>query len=402
MPRRDLLARHRRSRLLPLDSIWQNAETAFRTCSRNDLVKQLRVGVIGLGEVAQIIHLPILQQLRERFAIQAICDISPFLVATIGERYRIPEEARHHDFHDLAARGDLDVVFVLNSDEYHADCAIAAMRGGKHVLVEKPMCLALAEAESMIRERDDAGVQLMVGYMRRYAPAFVEAVERVRAMERINYVRVRDIIGRNRLIIDQVENVYRPNDFPAEAGEDRQQRAARLVTEAIGQATPDLVRSYRLLCGLNSHDLSAMRELVGMPQRVISATQWNGGSYLHVVMDYGNYRAVLETGVDAQVRFDAHIEVYGETASLRIEYDTPYIRHLPTQLIVEETVGERFTQTIARPTYADPYTRELEYLHDTLVNGTGIKTSAEDFTDDLRLFRWIVDALREVPGRATA
>jgi predicted dehydrogenase len=360
-------------------------------------VKQLRVGVIGLGEVAQIIHLPILQQLRERFAIQAICDISPSLLATIGERYRIPEEARHLDFHDLAARADLDVVFVLNSDEYHADCAIAAMRGGKHVLVEKPMCLSLAEADAMIRERDAAGVQLMVGYMRRYAPAFVDAVERVLAMERINYVRVRDIIGRNRLIIDQVENVYRPNDFPAEAGEDRQRRAALLVTDAIGQATPDLVRSYRLLCGLNSHDLSAMRELIGMPQRVIAATQWNGGSYLHVVMDYSSFQAVLETGVDAQVRFDAHIEVYGESSSLRIEYDTPYIRHLPTRLFVEETIGERFTQTVSRPTYADPYTRELEYLYDTLVDGSGNgpKTSAEDFTDDLRLFQWIIAALRQ-------
>jgi predicted dehydrogenase len=393
-PRRDIPARLIVTGLLRAPLIWQNARTALRICTRDDIVNQLHVGVIGLGEVAQIIHLPILEQLRERFTLTAICDISPSLLAEIGTRYRIPEDARHLDFHELAARDDLDVVFVLNSDEYHADCAIAAMRGGKHVLVEKPMCLTLAEADSMIRERDAAGVLLMVGYMRRYAPAFVEAVERARAMERINYVRVRDIIGRNRLIIDQVEHVFRPTDFPSGAGEDRSRRAVRLVTEAIGTAGPELVRSYRLLCGLSSHDLSAMRELIGMPHGVKSATHWNGGSFLHVLMDYGDYQAVLETGVDDQVRFDAHIEVYGESSSFRLEYDTPYIRHLPTRLIVEETVGERYTETVIRPTYADPYTRELEYLHDALINGTGIKTSAEDFTDDLRLFRWIIDALR--------
>ena len=357
-------------------------------------MKLLRVGVVGLGEVAQITHLPILRSLPDRYALTAICDISPSLLATIGGRYGLPADACHLDFHDLASRDDLDIVFVLNSDEYHADCAIAAMRAGKHVMVEKPMCLTMTEAEAMIRERDAAGVSLMVGYMRRYAPAFVEAADRVRAMDGINYVRVRDIIGQNRLIIDQVENVFRPDDFPAEAGRDRQQRAARLVAEAIGEASPELTRSYRLLCGLSSHDLSAMRELIGMPERVLSASQWKGGSYLHVVMDYGSFQAVLETGVDSQVRFDAHIEVYGETSSLRIEYDTPYIRHLPTRLFIEETTGERYTETVLRPTYADPYTRELEYLHDALVNGTGIKTSAEDFTDDLQLFRWIIDALR--------
>lgn len=365
-------------------------------------MSRLRVGVIGLGEVAQIIHLPILQSLANRFTLTAICDISPALLGEMGNRYGVPEDARHLDFHDLAARDDLDVVFVLNSDEYHADCAIAAMRAGKHVLVEKPMCLTLAEADTMIRERDAAGVQLLVGYMRRYAPAFVTAVERVRAMDRINYVRVRDIIGRNRLIIDQVENVFRPNDFPAAASHDRQQRAARLVIEAIGDATPELTRNYRLLCGLSSHDLSAMRELIGMPRRVVSASSWNDGSFLHVVMDYGDFQAVLETGVDSQVRFDAHIEVYGETSSLRIEYDTPYIRHLPTRLFVDETDGESYSQTIVRPTYADPYTRELEYFHDALVNGTAIKTTAEDFTNDLRLFQWIITAIREsMPSSGT-
>jgi predicted dehydrogenase len=357
-------------------------------------LKQLRVGIIGLGEVAQVTHLPILRVLQERFEIAALCDISPTLLAVIGDRYNIPEDARHLDYHELVNRDDLDVVFVLNSDEYHADCAIAAMRGGKHVLVEKPMCLTLADAGAMIRERDAAGVQLLVGYMRRYAPAFLEAVERVRRMDRINYVRVRDIIGQNRLIIDQVEHVVRPNDFPPDANKDRQQRAARMVTEAIGPATPELTRNYRLLCGLSSHDLSAMRELIGMPKRVISASSWNGGSFMHVVMDYGDFQAVLETGVDSQVRFDAHIEVYGETSSFRIEYDTPYIRHLPTRLFVEQTEGESYSQTVLRPTYADPYTRELEYFHDALVNNTAIKTTAEDFTEDLTLFQWIIDAIR--------
>jgi predicted dehydrogenase len=152
-------------------------------------MQRVRVGVIGLGEVAQIIHLPILEALADRFAIGAICDISPGLLALVGDRYGV--ERRYDDPLALVRQPDLDAVFVLNSDEYHADCTIAALRNGKHVLVEKPMCLTLAEAEQIIAARDAAGVQVMVAYMRRFAPAFVQAVREVRALGAINYARPR-------------------------------------------------------------------------------------------------------------------------------------------------------------------------------------------------------------------
>ncbi len=355
---------------------------------------RVAVGVIGLGEVAQIIHLPILESLRDRYRLAAICDVSPTLVAAMGDRYEVSQDARYTDYRDLVARNDLDAVFVLTADEYHADCTVAAAQLGKHVLVEKPMCLTNSEAVAIVRARDEAGVRVMVAYMRRYAPAFLRVVDEIRRFEKINYVLVRDIIGRNRLIIDQSSVVIRPDDHPAEIVADRAERARSLVREAIGEAPPSLVRAYRLLLGLNSHDLSAMRELIGFPRRVLAATQWNGGNFLHAIFDYGDFQAVLETGVDDQIRFDAFIEVLGPTKSLRIQYDSPYIRHLPTTLTVVETDGDAFVESVTRPTFKDPYTHELEYFHEVVTGGTEPKTTPEDFMEDLRLFGMIIDALR--------
>jgi predicted dehydrogenase len=363
-------------------------------------VEQVNVGVIGLGEVAQIIHLPILQSLGDRFRIQAICDISPGLLCAVGDRYGIADSDRHDDPFSLVRRSDLDAVFVLNSDEYHADCVIAAAQSGKHVLVEKPMCLTLGEAEAIIRARDETGVQVMVGYMRRFAPAFVQAVAEVRELGQINYARIRDIIGRNRLIVDQSSVVLRYDDIPEAAKLERNARAERLVREAIGEAPPDIVGAYRFLLGLNSHDISAMRELLGMPRGVVSARHWNAGKFLTVVFAYDGYYAILESGVDEQLRFDAHIEVYGITKSVRVQYDSPYIRHLPTTLVVNETVGDAYQQRVERPTFKDPYTHEIEYFHDVVTTGLPPKTSPEDFMDDLRLMRLIVDALRVAPTPA--
>src|SRR5438105_2148669 len=156
---------------------------------------KIKVGLVGLGEIAQIIHLPILQTHSDKFEIAAICDISQELLTVLGERYNIPAEHRYTDYQDLAGQKELDAVFVMNSDEYHTDSALAAIQRGKHVLIEKPMCLTRQEAATIIKARDETGVQVMVGYMRRYAPAFVQAVEQLRALEQINYARVRDIIS---------------------------------------------------------------------------------------------------------------------------------------------------------------------------------------------------------------
>ena len=353
---------------------------------------KINVGLVGLGEIAQIIHLPLLQAHSDKFEIAAICDISQELLTAMGERYHVPADHRYTDYHDLARQGDLGAVFVLNSDEYHTDSALAAIRQGKHVLIEKPMCLARQEAEAIIKARDGAGVKVMVGYMRRFAPAFVEAFEHVRGLEKINYARVRDIIGQNAQFVSQSSVVLRPNDLPREAIRDRAERASRSRGDLAGAVR--LVRTYRLLCGLSCHDLSAMRELLGLPRRVVAARQW-AGSFLTALFEYDGFTVTYETGIDHNRRFDAHIQVYGETKEIRVQYNTPYIRHLPTLLFINETRGEAFEERVIRPTFTDPYTMELLHFYEVVTHNTQPKTSAEDFVHDLDLFAMIIKALRE-------
>ncbi len=353
---------------------------------------KVKVGLVGLGEVAQVIHLPILQEHSDQFEVAAICDISQELLTVLGERYNVPIAHRYIDYHEIAAQRDLNAILVLNSDEYHTDSALAALQHGKHVLVEKPMCLTREEAKAILKARDEAGTQVMVGYMRRYAPAFVQAIEQVHALEKINYVRVRDIIGQNAQFVDQSSVVLRPKDIPPEVMRNRAERASQLVKAAIGDAPAHLVGTYRLLCGLSSHDLSAMREMLGMPKRVIAAQQ--AGIFLNVLFEYEGFTVSFETGIDHNRRFDAHITVYGEAKEIRVQYDTPYIRQLPTRLFLTETQGEVFEERELRPTFTDAYTIELLHFYEVVMNNIRSKTSAEDFLYDLDLFEMIINALR--------
>jgi predicted dehydrogenase len=355
----------------------------------------VRVGLIGLGEVAQVTHIPVLGNLGDRFAITAICDVSPELVDAIGDRLHLPASARHTVADDLVARDDVDIVFVLTSDEYHADQAVAALGSGKHVLIEKPIALTIPDVERIVRARDAAGRQVVVGYMRRFASAFELMRDRLPELGPIRYVRVRDIIGENRLIIEQVQPVLRFDDLTDAQKRDRTDRGREQVAAAIGESGLELTRAYRMLCGLGSHDLSAMRELIGVPDRVVAAESWLGGGFMAAIFAKDDYRITFEMGVDRQRRFDAHITVYGETGTMTVTYDTPYIRHLPTTLTVERTEGEAYHVETIRPTFTDPYTRELIHVHDVLHGRATPKTTPEDSLDDLRLFRQIIDRARE-------
>ncbi|GGD90319.1 Gfo/Idh/MocA family protein [Paenibacillus nasutitermitis] len=354
----------------------------------------LNVGIIGLGEVAQTIHLPVLEALPNHYWIGALCDISPKLVECMGSKYRVA--SLYTDAAEIVKQADLDVIFILSSDEFHAENAIAAANNGKHVFIEKPMTLTLSEADAIIDARDKNGVKMMVGYMRRYASAFEQAVQEAGSFDDITFARVRAIIGPNKYFIDSTHHVVSFNDFPEGSREDKTSRAVRQLKEATGldEGSP-YFQFWRFLCGLSSHDLSAMREVLGMPKGVVGAklTHNGGVTFLSAIFDYGKFSVVFETGIDQQGRFDAHVEVYSPAKSVRVQYNTPYIRHLPTELHVKETVGEVYTESVIRPTFTDPYTIELIYFHDVITKDLTPKTTPEDYKNDLVIFKMIIDAL---------
>lgn len=366
----------------------------------------LNVGIIGLGEVAQVIHFPVLEALPHLYRITAICDISPKLVEFMGEKHHVP--GRYTDAKELVKQKDIDIVFVLNSDEYHAECAIAAANEKKHVLIEKPMCLTKTEADAIIEARDRNGVTIMVGYMRRYASSFVEAIKEIGGFDRILYARVRDIIGPRDAFVRPTSRVVSFNDIPDEMKTDRQVRAEKLVREATG-LSPDspYFGFYQFLCGLSSHDLSAMREAIGMPHRILGAKLSIGenvfsNTFFNAVFDYGKFGVTFETGLDGQGRFDAHVEVYASHKSVKVQYDTPYIRHLPVRLHVQETEGESYKESIIRPTFIDPYTLELKELHGAITQGLTPKTTPEDYKQDLDIFNMIIETLIEQDKAGTS
>jgi predicted dehydrogenase len=356
-------------------------------------MRRIRVGIVGCGEVTQIIHLPTLDQLSERFEVTALCDLSPTVLSGVGERWNI--RTRVTDYHDLVKRVDVDAVLVANPDAFHAAVTLAGLAAGKHVLVEKPMCVTLNEADEIIKTQKEAKRIVQVGYMRRYAGAFLEACRIVREMSEIRFARVRDFIGKNSLIIERTSKVIKGSDIPVEKVRAGQREHAELLQQAIGIVPRDLQIAYGLLLGLSSHDISAMRELLGLPKAVLFAAQRQGGRYISAVFDFGSYVCAFETGIDDIPRFDAHLEVYGADKVIQVKYETPYVRNLPIKLIV--TTAKRpggVAETVIHPSWGDAFVAEWLAFHSNISARKQPKTTPVDFRADLEIFREMISLMK--------
>ncbi len=126
---------------------------------------KLRVGVVGVGRMAQISHLPILAKLPQ-VELVAFCDTSPENLAARGDEYGV--QKRYSDHHDLFANEKLDAVCVFVPPFAHTDAEIIAAQSGIHVFVEKPPALSMAKAHEINTAIEKAGIISAVGFNERY------------------------------------------------------------------------------------------------------------------------------------------------------------------------------------------------------------------------------------------
>ncbi len=136
--------------------------------------RRLRVALAGCGRIAPV-HCAYVQRLRSAELVAA-CDPVPESAQRLAARFRIPRV-----YSDLGAMlRDIkpDVVHVLTPPATHAAVAIAALEGGAHVLVEKPLAVTSQEAEAMIAAATRAGRALCVDHNRWFDPV----VQRARAL----------------------------------------------------------------------------------------------------------------------------------------------------------------------------------------------------------------------------
>jgi len=168
----------------------------------------LRIGVAGLGR-AFAIMLPTLRA-HPRVAVVAAADPREAARRQFAEDFR---GAAYASVDELCADPRVDAVYIASPHELHVAHASAAARAGKHVLVEKPMALTLADCDAMIDAARAAAVRLIVGH----SHSFDAPVLRARALIAGGaYGRVRMITALN--FTDYLYRPRRPEELDTARG----------------------------------------------------------------------------------------------------------------------------------------------------------------------------------------
>ncbi|MET8328909.1 Gfo/Idh/MocA family oxidoreductase [Streptomyces sp. NPDC005181] len=139
----------------------------------------MKVGCIGLGDIAQKAYLPVLTTLPGvELHLQTR---TPATLAAVAETHRIPPEQRHTDLDSLIAEG-LDAAFVHAPTSIHPDIVGRLLDAGIPTYVDKPLAYELADSERLVHLAEERGVSLAVGFNRRLAPGYAQCIEHPREL----------------------------------------------------------------------------------------------------------------------------------------------------------------------------------------------------------------------------
>jgi predicted dehydrogenase len=349
--------------------------------------KRLRVGVVGCGLIAQVMHLHYLRELSDRFEISALCDLSEDVREACAAEYGVAE--RFASWQELIAR-PLDAVLVLTSGS-HAPAAIAAANAGLHVLVEKPMCLSVAEGEQMIDAAAHAGVVLMVAYNKRYDPAYLRLIEESRSLRDLRLLRITTLESPLEPYVKHY-NLRRgaalADDVAQALARDTQER----ITAAIGDADPLSRWAYHLVL-LDSlvHEFSAMRGVLGEPDRLEFADIRETG--LTAIFKYGDAQCILAwVDLPGIARYEMEFAFYSPHRRLTLSFPSPFLRSMPTLLVSEdgESKSPRSSRTEETTSFNESFKEELIHFHDCVTSGREPVTSGRDALHDIALCEAVV------------
>lgn len=135
------------------------------------ITSPVRVALIGAGRIGSN-HAELVARHVPGAALVAVADPTPN-AERLAADLDVDVVERSADV--VLARDDVDAVLITTPARSHTDLVVNAAAAGKHVFVEKPMAVTLADADRAIAAAADAGVVLQVGFNRRFAPGWIAA-----------------------------------------------------------------------------------------------------------------------------------------------------------------------------------------------------------------------------------
>ncbi len=136
----------------------------------------IRVGLAGAGNFMQGMHIPNLKRLTNKYKVGGVCSLTGLSARQAAKSFNGCNAMTEYD---ELLNSNIDMVLIGTRHNTHAELAIRAMKKGKAVLVEKPMCITRDEYKNLCTVVEKTGAPFMVGYNRRFSPFAIRIQEQV-------------------------------------------------------------------------------------------------------------------------------------------------------------------------------------------------------------------------------
>lgn len=130
-------------------------------------MEKSKIGVIGLGGVAQLVHLPNLAKLPNA-ELTAVSEINKSRLQTIADKFNVKE--RYSNYIEMLEKSDIEAVIVATPTSTHKEIALECLAAGKDILIEKPLARSYQEAKQIVDAAKKFKKKLMVGMNLRFRP----------------------------------------------------------------------------------------------------------------------------------------------------------------------------------------------------------------------------------------
>jgi predicted dehydrogenase len=344
---------------------------------------RFRIGVVGLGKVTQLHHLPALRQIDE-FEISAVCDLSREHALAVCRDNGLPSETVAGSVGELLGR-DLDAVLIATN--HHAPALREAIAAGVPTFVEKPCTWGPDEGRELLALAEDHGVPVLVGYMKRYDPA----VERFQAdieARRPFFLRVHNFAG-GRHRHERLYPVLKPDASRDQAAVSTENAEVDgIISRNLLDDSPHRRDAVRTLAQLAIHDLNLVAALVGRPDAgTLSSHVTPLGTYYGIDLDAGATRCHIEILADFATSrdWDEVLQWYDADGVAELEFPSPFLRNAPTRIRNRRAVGAESHLEEVMVSRQSPYSRELAHFRDVLAGNAKPRTPLSEAVADLEL-----------------
>lgn len=296
----------------------------------------LRIGVIGLGAVAQAVHLPLLAKHPQHFRISAVADLSRSTCNTLGERLGVDGTRRFSTAEALLEADGLDAVAILTPGS-HGALVVAAASRGLTVFCEKPLAYTVAECDELAA----LAPRLMLGYMKLYDPAVERARELLAARPSPRSIEVTVLHPPDRPQLAHVGLLAPPRDIADAVLAGLRATDDAMLRRALGDVPRAFARLFaNVILGSVVHDLAVIRYLVGGAFELEYADHWETSVAFVGRLAQDTRLSIRWHYLERYPAYREEVRIHDAGGSIALIFPAPYLLHAPTVFTVVDDAGD--------------------------------------------------------------